>query len=117
MQLTGIAEASFPWEILGGGSAVLAVIWVVVFMQKNASDTLKTVSADFAATVKATASDATQKNQQNVEVFSKTASDLSEVNATLVREARAAHEKCEETIHNLLKDQLVPRSSRRTDPT
>jgi len=111
--LAALAEpASFPWELIGGGGAAIAVIAAVAIMQRAHSETLKAVTASFSATVQ----DATAKNQQNVEAFSKTAADLSEVNATLVREARASHEKCEETVHQILKDHLIVRPSRRTDP-
>jgi len=101
-----IAEpTSIPWEIIGGGGAALAVIVVVVVMLRSSAETMKSVSADFSATVK----DANEKNKQNVEQFTDTTS-------TLVREARAAHEKCEETLHSILRDHLIPRPSRRTDP-
>lgn len=107
-----IYEQAIPWELIGGGGVGLTAIVIIVLMLRNSNDnlrnsneTIKTIVTQFASTVE----DANNKNKQNVDTFTETT-------ATLVREARVAHEKCEDTLHQILRDHLIPRPSRKTDP-
>lgn len=87
-------ESVFPWDVIGGGGAavaVLAAVWIGWAAMKD-------IAHKFAETTQ----DANQKNKDNVAQFTETT-------RLLVQEAREQHEKCEERLerlHSVVEDHL-----------
>lgn len=101
--MIGAAEQTFPWEMLGGGSAALGVIAIVIWLTNKHSETTKAIASEFAATVK----DANAKTKCLAETFTESTKEMA-------KESREAHERCQQMMQEMLRDQ-IPRRHRATD--